>query len=113
MAGGLGGLGGGGGGKGGNSSSGGISPEQMALTQFHFGENALKNAQTFGGSNNQNMGMSTGLTMADAGAYMGQALEAQKLSQSDAAAMNAFNQQQKSQLSSGIGSLGSTLGSFG
>jgi hypothetical protein len=100
----AGGLAGGGGGK---NTGGGISPEQMALTQFHFGEGALANAAQFGKSG---MGHSTMGTMADAGTYMGQALEAQKLSMADTAATNAANQQQKSQISSGIGGLGSIAG---
>jgi hypothetical protein len=92
---------------GGKDTQGGISPEQMALTQFTFGENALQNASAFG---NTGTGASTMHTMADAGSYMGQALEAQKLSQADAGAMSQFNQQQKSNLSSGIGGLGSSIG---
>lgn len=104
--GGLGGLGGGGG-KGGGSGAGGISPAQQALSQFTFGQNALANAQQFG---SHGMGHSTGLTQADAGAYMGQALQESQMSQADTQAMNAFNQQQKGQLSSGIGGLGSALG---
>jgi hypothetical protein len=101
MAGG-GGLGASGPGK--SDTQGGISPAQMALTQFDFGQGALRNAAQFGQGG---MGMSTNQTMADAGSYMKQAQEAQQMSQSDAQAMNAFNQQQKSGLSSGIGAIGS------
>jgi len=84
----------------------------MALSQFTFGQNALANAQAFGGAG---MGHSTGQTLADAGAYMGQAQQLQQMSQADTQAMNAFNAQNKAGLSQGIGGLGTALGggSFG
>lgn len=91
-------------------TQGGISPEQMALTQYTYGEGILNNAAKFGSSGT---GLSTMNTMADAGTGMQQALTAQQLSQSDAAAVNAFNQQSKNQTASGIGSLGNLAGSLG
>jgi hypothetical protein len=92
----------------GNSGQGGISPEQQSLANFTFGQNALQNAQSF-----SSMPMSTGHTMADAGAYMGKALNESQMSMADTAAMQNFQTQQKAQTSQQIGNLGSLLGGGG
>jgi len=93
---------------GGNKSDfGGISPEQMALANFTFGQQAIKNASDF---SNAGMGMSTGLTQMDSGARMGEALNIGQMSLADTNAMNAFNSQAKANLGSSIGNLGGILG---
>lgn len=89
-------------------SGGGLFPGQMDLAQFTFGQNALQNAQAF----SKGQGHSTGLTMADAGAYMGEATQAQQMSQADIGALTNFQNQNKANLGNTIGGLGSTLGSF-
>jgi hypothetical protein len=97
-------------GGGAKNTQGGISPEQMSLANFTFGQNAMKNASDF---SNAGMGMSTGLTQMDAGAQMGEALNIGQMSLSDMNAMNAFNSQAKANLGSSIGSLGGIFGSSG
>ena len=52
-------------------------------------------------------------TQANAGALMGQALQDQQMSQADASALTNFNNQQKANLSQGVGSLGGLLGGAG
>ena len=100
----------GGGGKGGGGGAGGVSPNQMALAQYTYGQDALSNAAKFGG---QGIGQSTMGTMADVGGLMGEAQQLGGMSQADTQAMNAYNQQQKAGLSSSIGGLGSLLGGGG
>jgi hypothetical protein len=90
-------------------SGGGISQNQADLGQFTYGQDAIKNAFDF----SHGMGHSTGVTQADAGAGMHQALMDQQMSQADAAALTNFNNQQKSNLSSGISGIGGLLGSLG
>lgn len=90
------------------TAGGGVSPQQMAYAQYTFGENEVKNAQTFAGTP-----MSTGLTQADAGAFAGEAHDLGRMSDADAKAMSGFIDQQKQQATSGIGSLGSALGGKG
>lgn len=122
-------MGGGGVGKKGNGpgtsvgaqavQGGGISPFQSAFGRYTFGQNALANAQAF-----NEMPMSTGQTQADVGAGVGWALQNSEMSDADAAAMASFinaqqnfntqqQQQAKSAVSSGIGSLGSIAGGGG
>lgn len=104
----AGGGGKGGGGFGSGTSGGGVSQGQQGLADYTRAENTIHNAQAF-----SQVPMSTMHTMADVGAQFGWAQQLQQMSQADTQAMDAFNQQQKSQLSSQIGGLGSLLGSFG
>lgn len=86
------------------SSQGGVSPQQQAYAQYTFGQNEVANATTFG---NAGMGMSTGGTQADAGAFANQAYMLGHMSDEDAAAMMQSNQAKTQGAKSGIGSLGS------
>lgn len=90
-----GGMMGGGGGKGGDTSGGGVSPEQAALAQYTFGQNELRAQGQFAGLG---MGPSTGETQAVGGARFQQAEDLAKMSDANAKAMQAFNQQQNSAL---------------
>ena len=88
------------------TSSGGISPEQQALAQYHFGQGAVKAESDFAG-----IPHSTNLTQAISGARAGAAKEAGQMSQADTAAMTQFLNSQFGNLTSGIGSaLGSITG---
>lgn len=70
------------------NSGGGISPEQMALAQYGFGQQSLKAADTF-----SQTPVSTMQTQADAGARAAEAKAASGMSQTDALAQaNFFNQ---------------------
>ena len=93
-----------------NTNQGGILPGQQQLANFQGSEGMLNNANAFGGQNNQPMGMSTNLSMADAGTQMAKALFEQQMSQSDAIANANFQNAQSQQKASLIGNLGSTLG---
>lgn len=103
----------GGGGKGGGSkgeqatAGGGVSPQQMAFAQYTFGENEVKNAQTFAGTP-----MSTGLTQADAGAFAGEVHDLGSMSDKDAKAMAGFIDQQNQQAKQGITQVAGGLGSL-
>lgn len=90
------------------TSGGGVSPQQQAYAQYTFGQNELANSQSF-----SSIPMSTGHTQADAGAFAGEAFQLGQMSDQDAAAMTSFINNQKSQATSGIGALGSTLGGGG
>ena len=83
-----------------------VSPEQMALANYNFGENRVQNANAF----SSGTGMSTMHTQADVGAAAGQAYDVGKMDIADANAMTAFNNQLKSQAGSNIGALGSLAG---
>jgi len=88
------------------TAGGGITPEQMALAQYHFGQGAVKAQGDFA-----QIPHSTNLTQAVSGARAGAAKEAGQMSQADQAAMTQFLNQQTSNLTSGIGgALGSIAG---
>jgi hypothetical protein len=82
-----------------NTSEGGITPEQQTLAQYHFGQDATKNAFDF-----SQIPMSTNLTQKDVGARAAEAKERGTTSISDAAAMAAFENAQTSNFTGGIGS---------
>jgi len=84
------------------TAGGGISPDQQALAQYHFGQGAVKAESDFA-----QIPHSTNLTQAVSGARAGGAKEIGQQSQADQAAMQQFINQQTSNLTSGIGS---TLG---
>jgi len=84
------------------TAGGGISPDQQALSQFHFGQGAVDAMSKFAP-----IAHSTNTTQAVSGARAGAAKEAAQQSQADAAAMQQFINQQTGNLTSGIGS---TLG---
>ena len=63
------------------TAGGGISPQQMALSQYGFGENVIGNAAQFA-----QMPMSTGLTQADIGSGAAAALSEASQSNIDQAA---------------------------
>lgn len=96
------------------TAGGGISPEQKALADYTFGQDEVANAQQFGA---HGMGMSTGATQSDIGAFAKQALSEGLMSEADRKAKAAFIDQQvaglTSGLSSGLGGLGSLLGGGG
>jgi hypothetical protein len=96
-------------------SGGGVSPAQGEWANYTMNENMLNNASQFssGPGGQGGIPMSTGKTQADAGARMGMALQTQQLSQEDTAALTSALNTQKSQLTSGIGSLGTLLGGLG
>ena len=88
------------------TAGGGISPDQQALAQYHFGQGAVKAESDFA-----QIPHSTNLTQAVSGARAGAAKEAGQMSQADQAAMTQFLNQQTSNLTSGIGgALGSIAG---
>jgi len=82
------------------TSGGGISPEQQALAQYHFGQGAIKSEADFA-----QIPHSTNVTQAISGARAGAAKEAGQMSQADASAMSNFLNQQVGGLTSGVGSL--------
>jgi len=82
------------------TAGGGITPEQTALAQYHFGQGAIKSMSDFAG-----LPVSTGMTQAIGGARAGAAKEAGEQSQVNAAAMTNFLNQQTANLTSGIGGL--------
>ena len=82
------------------TAGGGISPEQQALSQFHFGQGAVKAESDFA-----QIPHSTNLTQAIGGARAGAAKEAGQQSQADQAAMTQFINQQTGNLTTGIGSV--------
>ena len=70
------------------NSGGGISPEQMALAQYGFGQGAVGNSQSFATTPDSTM-----LTQVDTGARAKEAQTASGMSQTDALAQaNFFNQ---------------------
>ena len=88
-------------------TSGGVTtPEQMALAQYHMGEGIVGSQAKFA-----QIPHSTNLTQAASGARFGAAKEAGQISQADAAAQQAFLNQQFGSLTSGVGgALGSIPG---
>ena len=111
----MGGMMGGGSSKGAQATAGGgVSPEQAALAQYHFGQTEEKNASDF---SRAGIPMSTMHTQADAGAYAQKAFELSQMSDKDAKAMaDAINQQaaQQQQALGGFAeSLGGALGGGG
>jgi hypothetical protein len=107
MGGGLGSLFGGGIAGGGQ---GGISGPQAALGQWTTSQGELANAAQ---NASRGTGQGTMPTYADAGSTLAGALLDAQMSNADTSAMTNYNNQQKAQLSSGIGSLGSLLGGGG
>lgn len=94
---------------------GGVTPEEASLSQYTFGERALRGASRFGSSG---MGMSTGETMAGAaGPAAGEAIQSSQLSDALAAASAQFaNAQQaaaKGITQQQLGTLGTLLGKGG
>lgn len=85
---------------------GGITPEQAQWARFSGAEQDIGNAAAFG---SHGMGMSTGLTQADAGAGFGTALFGEQLSRADANAAQNYLNQQKGSLSTLAGNLGNVL----
>jgi hypothetical protein len=91
------------------TSSGGITPEQQALAQYHFGQGAIKAESDF-----SRIPMSTNLTQAIGGARAGAAQEIGQMSAADAAAQAKFLNQQTGNLTQGVGAgLGSIAGKGG
>ena len=82
------------------TAGGGISPEQMALAQYHMGEGAVKAEADFAP-----IGHSTNVTQAISGARAGAAKEAGQMSQADQAAMTQFLNRETANLTSGIGNI--------
>jgi len=82
------------------TAGGGISPDQQALAQYHFGQGAVKSMGDFA-----QIPHSTNETQAISGARAGGAKEAGQQSQADQAAMTQFLNQQTGNLTSGIGSV--------
>jgi hypothetical protein len=78
------------------------TPEQMALAQYDFGQNAIRAMGDFGRTG---MGHSTNVTQAIGGARAKEAEDIGKTSLANTAAMTNFLNQQTSGLTSGIGSL--------
>jgi hypothetical protein len=96
-------------------TGGGISPQEAVLTQYNFGERALKGAGTFG---NSGLGMSTNETLGGAvGPTIGAAEQASLISDQLAAAQGEFaNAQQlgsKTLTSQGLGNVAGLLGKGG
>ena len=91
------------------TGGGGVSPQQMALAQYNYGENLVENAQSFSGG----LGHSTGGTQADIGSRAREAFDIGRMSDMDANAMTNYFNQQKSQLSSNISGIGGALGGGG
>ena len=87
------------------NSSGGVSPEQMALAQYGFGQQSLGNMQAFAQTPNSTME-----TQAESGARAKEALTASGMSQTDALAQANFFNQNFGNLAGGLGSI---LGSIG
>ena len=88
------------------TAGGGISPEQQALAQFHYGQGAVKSMADFAP-----IGHSTNVTQAISGARAGEAKEAGQMSQADQAAMTQFLNRETGALTGGIGgALGSLAG---
>ena len=88
------------------TAGGGITPEQQALAQYHFGQGAVKAESDF-----SRIPHSTNLTQAVSGARAGAAKEAGQMSQADAAAMTQFLNTQFGNLTGGLGgALGSIAG---
>jgi hypothetical protein len=91
----------------GGTVTGGFSPQEAALAAYTDQQGQIKNANTF----SSGMGMSTGLTYADAGTHMGTALNLAGVSDANAQAQNQLaSLAQQVQQSSG---LGSSTGIFG
>jgi hypothetical protein len=91
------------------TSGGGITPEQQALAQYHFGQGVIKDDYQFA-----QMPHSTNLTQAVGGSALGAAKEAGQMSIADAAAQAKFLNQQTANLTSGVGgALGSIAGKGG
>lgn len=82
------------------TAGGGISPDQQALAQYHFGQGAVKAESDFAP-----IAHSTNETQAISGARAGAAKEAAQQSQADAAAQQQFINQQTGNLTSGVGSI--------
>lgn len=88
------------------TASGGITPEQQALAQYHLGQGAIQDEFRF-----SQMPHSTNVTQAIGGAQAGAAKEAGQMSRADAAAQAAFLNAQNANLTSGVGgALGSIAG---
>lgn len=88
------------------TAEGGISPEQMALAQYHMGQGAVKAESDFAP-----IGHSTNTTQAISGARAGGAKETGQMSQANQAAMTQFLNRETGALTGGIGSaLGSIAG---
>lgn len=94
-----------------NTSGGGISPQQQALAQYTMGEQSLKGASDFASSG---MPVSTGETWAAGVAPMvDKAYLEARMSDADAAAMQATQSAKNNSIGQGIGSLGSSKGGGG
>ena len=105
-----------GGGKGGGLKTGnadpnaGITPEQQALAQYHFGENVIGDRQQYA---HLGMGPSTNETGTIAGSRFGEVKEAADLQHKDYLAMQQFDQAQNAAKQQQAGQAGSLLGSLG
>lgn len=91
---------------------GGVTPEQASLSQYTFGQRALKGASQFGSSG---LGMSTNETMAGTvGPMVGQAVNLSNTSDQLTAALAEFANSQQAQAkglnSQALGNLGTFLG---
>lgn len=84
------------GGKGG-SASGGVSPEEAMLAAYQAQQSKLKHAAAFANTGTE---MSTGLTMAQGGSNIGEAMSLSSIADQNAAQQNALNQAGQQQLAS-------------
>lgn len=92
------------------TAGGGISPQQMSLANYTYGEDVVADNQAFGKSG---VPQSTMHTQSDIGALAKRALFEGKMDIGDRKAMSDFINQQTQAAEGAIGSLGSLAGGGG
>ena len=90
--------------------SAGITPEQAALAQYHFGEAVINDRAQYA---SRGMGPSTSETGTVAGSRFGEVEEAAGLQHKDYLAMQQFDQAQNAAKQQQAGQAGQVLGSLG
>lgn len=91
----------------GQPTSGGITGPQTAFAKYTGAENEIANAQAF---SKPGMGMSTGLTQADAGAGFGTAIQEAGMSDADAAAEAQLQNAQQAAAKSNVSGITKAAG---